>query len=439
MTEGRSSTDWSVNESNTTVWREDLREPSTSDSNVTQLIVQSVFGRSGVVTAVAGDYESALVTVAPAISAARPWGDVRMYLTNLSTQVDTAQSAATAANTAAGNAQTAADAANTAATAAQTTANTANSAASTAQTTANSATTAAATADSKAVAAQSTANSANSAASTAQTTASAALPKAGGTMTGAIVLAGDGSAALNPVSKQQLDVIGTTATNAMPQSGGTFTGQVTFGTTGATILPAGSTVQRPASASAGMLRYNSQSGAFEGYTTAWGPLGGGGGAATAIGITPPASPTVGQLWWNSDASDGSIYIWFNDGTSSQWVPIWVPQTQASLFDTGIWYPGAPAASAVLLRFVAVTPFSLPAGLTGSSGYAGTTATGSATINIRKNGSNQGTVVFAAGTATPTFALASALSFAAGDRLELVGPASADATLADISVTLKGVR
>jgi hypothetical protein len=78
-------------------------------------------------------------------------------------------------------------------------------------------------------------------------------------------------------------------------------------------------------------------------------------------------------------------------------------------------------------------------LTGSSGYAGTTATGSATINIRKNGSNQGTVVFAAGTATPTFALASALSFAAGDRLELVGPASADATLADISVTLKGVR
>ena len=166
---------------------------------------------------------------------------------------------------------------------------------------------------------------------------------------------------------------------------------------------------------------------------------GGGGTATAIGITPPASPTVGQLWFNNDASDGSVYIYYNDGTSSQWVPIWVPQTQASLFDISLWYPGIPSASAVLLRFVAVTPFSLPAGLTGSSGYAGTAATGSAVINLRKNGSNQGTVTFAAGAIAPTFALASAVSFAAGDRLELVGPGPADTTLADISITLKGSR
>ena len=50
---------------------------------------------------------------------------------------------------------------------------------------------AAAAADAKAVAAQSTAN--------------AALARAGGTMTGPIVLAADGSAALNPVSYQQMN------------------------------------------------------------------------------------------------------------------------------------------------------------------------------------------------------------------------------------------
>jgi hypothetical protein len=44
---------------------------------------------------------------------------------------------------------------------------------------------------------------------------------------------------------------------------------------------------------------------------------GGGGAATYIGDTPPASPTVGQLWWKSDS--GNLFIWYNDGTSSQWV------------------------------------------------------------------------------------------------------------------------
>jgi hypothetical protein len=38
----------------------------------------------------------------------------------------------------------------------------------------------------------------------------------------------------------------------------------------------------------------------------------------AIGTTAPALPAVGQLWWRSDT--GRLMIWYNDGTSSQWVP-----------------------------------------------------------------------------------------------------------------------
>jgi hypothetical protein len=40
---------------------------------------------------------------------------------------------------------------------------------------------------------------------------------------------------------------------------------------------------------------------------------------TTVGATPPASPAVGQMWWRNDP-DGNLYLWYNDGSSSQWVP-----------------------------------------------------------------------------------------------------------------------
>ncbi|NCV90982.1 MAG: hypothetical protein EBW19_12555, partial [Betaproteobacteria bacterium] len=44
--------------------------------------------------------------------------------------------------------------------------------------------------------------------------------------------------------------------------------------TDAILLPNGTTAQRPTGA-AGYIRYNSTTGSFEGYTTAWGSIGGG--------------------------------------------------------------------------------------------------------------------------------------------------------------------
>jgi hypothetical protein len=43
-----------------------------------------------------------------------------------------------------------------------------------------------------------------------------------------------------------------------------------------------------------------------------------GGAATAVGPTAPASPVNGQLWYRTAAPVG-LFVWFNDGDSSQWV------------------------------------------------------------------------------------------------------------------------
>jgi hypothetical protein len=51
--------------------------------------------------------------------------------------------------------------------------------------------------------------------------------------------------------------------------------------TGAVQVPSGTTAQRP-SGTAGEFRYNSTTAEFEGYTSSWGAIGGGGGAYTSL-------------------------------------------------------------------------------------------------------------------------------------------------------------
>lgn len=53
-------------------------------------------------------------------------------------------------------------------------------------------------------------------------------------------------------------------------------------------------------------------------TGAVGPPGPAGAAIVSVGTTPPATPVSGQLWWRPDR--GSLYIYYHDGTSAQWVP-----------------------------------------------------------------------------------------------------------------------
>jgi hypothetical protein len=55
--------------------------------------------------------------------------------------------------------------------------------------------------------------------------------------------------------------------------------------------------------------------------SAWQP--GGGGGSIEISATAPASPAAGDLWWDSD--NGNLYIYYDDGTSQQWVAANGPQ------------------------------------------------------------------------------------------------------------------
>ena len=50
-----------------------------------------------------------------------------------------------------------------------------------------------------------------------------------------------------------------------------------------------------------------------------GPTGPTGLPTVAIGVTPPPGPVAGQLWF--DATGAAMYLFFDDGTSAQWVPV----------------------------------------------------------------------------------------------------------------------
>jgi hypothetical protein len=70
---------------------------------------------------------------------------------------------------------------------------------------------------------------------------------------------------------------------------------------------------------------------YAGTATGWTQISGGGGVT--VGTAAPDSPSDSDLWWDSD--DGELYLYYNDGTSSQWVAAAGPSvTVAATAPTG---------------------------------------------------------------------------------------------------------
>jgi len=112
---------------------------------------------------------------------------------------------------------------------------------------------------------------------------------------------------------------------------------------------------------------------------------------------------------------------------------------AQPYDTGSFYPGTPAASVATYFHVFNRTVTFLAALAGSNGAALTAATAQTDFDILKNGVSFGTMRFAAAATTATFIAASSSSFAAGDTLKVVAPATPDATLSNITFLLAGIR
>jgi hypothetical protein len=110
---------------------------------------------------------------------------------------------------------------------------------------------------------------------------------------------------------------------------------------------------------------------------------------------------------------------------------------AATIELSMFAGSKPTASEVLFRHEFTVAATIPAGLTGSQGSAGIAATASTVLTLKKNTTSIGTATWAAAGTEPTFAAASLTSFAIGDVLSITAPASPDATLADISLSIVG--
>lgn len=153
--------------------------------------------------------------------------------------------------------------------------------------------------------------------------------------------------------------------------------------------------------------------------------GSGGGATQLSGLSDVYSgltPSTGDFLVYDVASGG---VW--DATNS------------FAYDMAFYISGAmidSTGSATVGSFIASRAITIPSGATGSVAKSAVASTGTAIYDIKKNGSAAGTITFTS-SATGVFAAASPISLAAGDVLTIVNPASLDATIADISVTIIG--
>lgn len=107
-------------------------------------------------------------------------------------------------------------------------------------------------------------------------------------------------------------------------------------------------------------------------------------------------------------------------------------------DVAVYCNGKPDADEKLVVLKVTTAFAISSGLSGSYGISGVASSGTSVFSLKKNGTQFGTLTFAAGSSTATLSAASATSFAVGDIFQISAPSSQDSTLADISITIKGV-
>jgi hypothetical protein len=134
-------------------------------------------------------------------------------------------------------------------------------------------------------------------------------------------------------------------------------------------------------------------------------------------------------------SDSDILFIYGDLSPTPTVPLSVNN-----YDIAIFLPGVPDSSEEIMRFVLPRDVLFEDDFAGSQANAGVAATGSTVLNVQVDGVTVGTITFAAAGTTGTFATsAGELTVSAGEVLSIVAPATADATLADISITLKGAR
>lgn len=139
-------------------------------------------------------------------------------------------------------------------------------------------------------------------------------------------------------------------------------------------------------------------------------------------------PAEGWRAWVSD--EDAVYAW--NGSA------WLKTTPTPMY-IGTFSDIAPTSNQILLDWLFPEAVTFADEFVGSVASVGVNPTATFAINVQKNGSSVGSIsISTAGVATFT-TTGTTVSFAAGDVLTLVAPASVDATIARLRITMKGNR
>ena len=147
---------------------------------------------------------------------------------------------------------------------------------------------------------------------------------------------------------------------------------------------------------------------------------------------------AGFTYFSLDEYGFYVRITVTAGTWSSLVPFRGPRG-GDVYDIAVWDNNRPASGEILYEYTFTRSVAFEAGLTTSRGKARVAATVSAVFSLQKNGVEFGTMTFALGATTATFAAASSTTFAAGDVLTVVAPDPRDDTLSGVHGTLAGTR
>lgn len=117
----------------------------------------------------------------------------------------------------------------------------------------------------------------------------------------------------------------------------------------------------------------------------------------------------------------------------------VDRTSLGRYDLAFWAEGLMENNEILFRMICSRIFWLPVGAPNSAASARVAANDETVVLLKRNGTQIGTVTFAAAGTVGTFSLPGEEVFNPGDVLSIEAPSTADTALRDVSFTLAARR
>ena len=201
----------------------------------------------------------------------------------------------------------------------------------------------------------------------------------GDVMTGQLGLPGGGGAT-EAIQKQEVETLISTIPAAPVSSVNTKTGAVVLNAADVGALPiVGGELTGPlTSTSTATFTGDVTANKFIGDGSLLTNLPGGGGGSsnpTYIGDNPPADPQAGDQWWSTKDGENTLYVYYDDGNTSQWV-IAVPASSGGGGGSGDYLPltggdlTGPLTSTSSITAAGLGDTDLTAGMIGNrSGFA----------------------------------------------------------------------